>query len=238
MIKNELLCPKVLIYQAQNDTEIISEYLSKFDLVPISVTEAELPQKLHEGNFDICLFSLSPDNDRLKPLKLLKAISANIPCIILSEETEYYYIIKAFNYGADDYITIPYNMDELVCRLKAVLKRYNIRTRSIKPFYYIGSYILETENRLLIYTEEHRPDIITRLTEKETKIISLLCEYKNELLPRELLLQSIQKYNSPFTNRSFYVYMSKIRSYLKLDSSIQIKTLAGEGFMLVVNDNK
>ena len=138
--------------------------------------------------------------------------------------------LKGFMVGGDDYITKPFNFDELVMRIEAVLKR----TKSVEPeqkAFTIGSYILQVDELKLTKGEE-----VSSLTKKEAALLEYLAKNINLPIKREDMLMKIWKDDSYFAGRSMDVYITKFRKYLKGDPNIEIQNVHGVGFKLVVTE--
>jgi len=137
--------------------------------------------------------------------------------------------LKGFEIGADDYITKPFSMEELLLRIKAIMKR--VKTESIKEEieeYKIGKYFFKHHQHQLIFEDQ-----IQKLTTKEADLLLLFCKNLNKTVSRTYALKLIWGDDSYFNARSMDVYVTKLRKYFKLDPNIQIMNLHGEGFKLV-----
>lgn len=229
------ISPRILIYQ-EDDSQILVDYLVHNGFQVINSNDNSVFNKIIEKDYDICIFDhykTEEDNYELKPLKLLRKLVNKTPVIILSDKFKHEYIINAFNEGADDYIVKPYNIEELICRIRAVLKRCGVSVRNIETSYKIGDYTFNIANRTLTIG-----NVDTQLSVKQSKILALLCAYKNELLPKKLILQQIWNDDNYFTKRSLDVYMHALRNMLKMDSRISIETTRGSGYSLVIANDE
>lgn len=222
--------PRILVYQDE-DCNTLIDYLIFYGFNIIRTTESNVMQKLRESNYDLCILSHFKANipGNLKLLHFLRQINKRTPVIIVSNLYEYSYIIDAFNAGVDDYIIRPYNLDELICRVKALLRRCGIKVRNTQNTYKIGDYIFNTESNTLTLGPTE-----IKITSKESKTLALLCAYKNELLSKEILLHGIWKDDNYFNKRSLDVHICRIRNYLKQDKRIKIDTIRGLGYSLTV----
>ena len=224
--------PRILVYQDE-DCSILVDYLVFYGFKVINTSEENVLKKLREGNYDLCIlghFKANIPGD-LKLLHFLRKINKKMPVIFVSDLFDYSYIIEAFNSGADDYVVRPYNLEELICRVKALLKRCGVKVRSIERAYRIGNYTFDTEaNTLKLNSTE------IKLTAKESKTLALLCAYKDELLSKEILLHSIWKDNNYFNKRSLDVHICHLRNYLNRDSRIKIDTIRGLGYSLAIQE--
>lgn len=224
--------PRILVYQDE-DCSILVDYLVFYGFKVINTSEENVLKKLREGNYDLCILSHFKANipGDLKLLHFLRKINKKMPVIFVSDLFDYSYIIEAFNSGADDYVVRPYNLEELICRVKALLKRCGVKVRSIERAYRIGNYTFDTEANILKLGSAE-----IKLTAKESKTLALLCAYKDELLSKEILLHSIWKDNNYFNKRSLDVHICHLRNYLNQDSRIKIDTIRGLGYSLAIQE--
>lgn len=231
-MNEQVALPRILIYQDENCNDLI-EYLQFYGFSIMQSTDDDILQKIKNGNYDLCILgdykSNAPSDLRL--LKALRETDSKMPVIFISNQFRCEYIIDAFNAGTDDYIVKPYNFEELICRIKALLRRCNIKSRTIEPTYKIGNYIFDTQSNILSFNGTE-----VKLTNKEGKTLSLLCAYKNELLSKKILLRHVWVDENYFNKRSLDVHMCNLRNYLKMDSRITIKTKRGIGYSLVVEN--
>lgn len=224
--------PRILVYQDE-DCSIMTDYLRFYGFEIITSTEADILYKIKEKNYDLCIlghYKTSLPGD-LRLLKALRKTDHKTPVIMVSDQSRYEFIIDAFDAEADDYVVRPYNLEELIRRIKALLRRCGVKVRAIKLFYEIGNYTFDTEENILSIN-----GIETKLTNKESKTLSLLCAYKNEILPKKILMQQVWADDNYFSKRSLDVHMCLLRSYLKMDKRIVIDTKRGIGYSLVVNE--
>lgn len=224
--------PRILVYQDE-DCSVMTDYLQFYGFEVITSTEADILHKIKEKNYDLCIlghYKTSLPGD-LRLLKTLRKTDRRTPVIMVSDQSRYEFIIDAFDAEVDDYIIRPYNLEELIRRIKAILRRCGVKVRAIELSYKIGNYTFDTEkNTLLINGVE------TKLTNKESKTLSLLCAYKNEILPKKILMQQVWTDDNYFNKRSLDVHMCLLRNYLKMDKRIVIETKRGIGYSLVVNE--
>lgn len=231
----KLTLPRILIYQDE-DCEILVDYLVYNGFQVITSTENDILIKIREKNYDLCILSHYKTTDasmRLKPLKFLRKSDNKIPVIMVSDKARYEYVIEAFDEGADDYVIRPYNIEELIRRIKAVLKRCGVRVRSIEPSYEIGDYLFNTVDKILTIG-----NVKTRLNNKQSQILALLCAYKNEILPKKILMQQVWADDNYFNKRSLDVYICVLRSMLKMDNRVAIETIRGAGYSLVIKEDE
>lgn len=224
--------PRILVYQDE-DCSVMTDYLQFYGFEVITSTEADILHKIKEKNYDLCIlghYKTSLPGD-LRLLKTLRKTDRRTPVIMVSGQSRYEFIIDAFDAEADDYIIRPYNLEELIRRIKAILRRCGVKVRAIELSYKIGNYTFDTEKNTLSIN-----GVETKLTNKESKTLSLLCAYKNEILPKKILMQQVWADDNYFNKRSLDVHMCLLRNYLKMDKRIVIETKRGIGYSLVVNE--
>lgn len=158
----------------------------------------------------------------------IKAADKQSPIIFLTARGMESDRVKGFQTGADDYITKPFSNQEFLLRVKAVLSRcYPNSEYQAQNTFRIGNFDFEPNNLLLKHDAEEK-----RLTQKESDVLKLLCQNQGDTVKRELILSSVWGNADYFTGRSLDVFISKLRKYLKADSSIQIENVHGVGFRL------
>jgi len=206
------------------------------ELHGFSVTRArdgeEGLQLFLQGPFDLCLFDIMmPQKDGFTLAVECRQIRADIPIIFLTAKSLREDKIAGFQHGADDYITKPFSMEELILRIQAVLRRsrhLNAGSETGTSFS-IGDYRFDADRQELSHPRQTK-----HLTYREAELLRLLCIHQNRILERETALKSIWQDDSFFNARSMDVYISKLRKYLNLDDRIAITNVHGKGFRLTV----
>ena len=151
------------------------------------------------------------------------------PIIFLTAKTLKEDILEGFKIGADDYITKPFSMEELVFRIEAILRRVRGKKNKESNIYKIGKFTFDTQKQILSTAEKQ-----TKLTTKESELLGLLCAHANEILQRDFALKTIWIDDNYFNARSMDVYITKLRKHLKEDDSIEIINIHGKGYKLIV----
>ena len=141
--------------------------------------------------------------------------------------------VMGLNIGADDYITKPFSMEELVFRIEAILRRVRGKKGKEVTMYKIGKFTFDTQKQVLMIGDK-----VTKLTTKESELLSLLCAHVNEILERNYALKTIWIDDNYFNARSMDVYITKLRKHLKEDPSIEIINIHGKGYKLIAPDVK
>ncbi|MBR5276081.1 MAG: response regulator transcription factor [Bacteroidaceae bacterium] len=182
-----------------------------------------------KGKFDICVLDvMMPIKDGFTLAQEIRAANSNIPIIFLTAKTLKEDILEGFKIGADDYITKPFSMEELVFRIEAILRRVCGKKNKESSVYKIGRFQFDTQKQLLSIDGQQ-----TKLTTKETELLGLLCAHANEILQRDFALKTIWIDDNYFNARSMDVYITKLRKHLKADESIEIINIHGKGYKLI-----
>jgi DNA-binding response OmpR family regulator len=187
-------------------------------------------EKFKNGKYDLCLLDvMMPKKDGFTLAKEIRKINKSVPIIFLTAKSMQTDKIEGLKLGADDYITKPFNTEELLLRINAILRR-SLQTNGFKngSNYILGKYSFNYDKRELLYKRATQS-----LTSKEAELLRLLCENRNNILRRELALKEIWTEDTYFTSRSMDVYVTKLRNYLKADRSILIENVHGVGFKLI-----
>jgi two-component system OmpR family response regulator len=182
------------------------------------------------GSFSLCIFDIMmPEMDGLTLAKEIRLSNQDIPIIFLTAKNQQEDIIEGFISGADDYITKPFSMEELLYRIEAILRRTGTSTVSVKEGpYSIGNFLFDPLKQLL----SHKGKTI-KLTTKESELLDLLYKHHNEILERNYALKSIWIDDNYFNARSMDVYISRLRKYLSKDPSLKILNVHGKGYKLI-----
>jgi len=197
-------------------------------------SDGEIALKTFAGSkFDLCILDvMMPKKDGFEVAKTIRDVNKDVPIVFLTAKTMQEDKVKGFTLGADDYITKPFDFQEFLLRIESILRRTKVMTQKeeeVVGSYRIGEYTFDVKNQLLVHPKEEK-----RLTKKETRILSFLCEHLNDIAPRELILKNIWGTDDYFSGRSMDVFISKLRKYLSNDESIQINNIHGVGFKLEV----
>ena len=209
----------LLVEDDSNLSTILSEYLS--------IKGFEVKQ-VFNGEEGLRAFN-STKMDRFTLAKKIHSIDKKIPFLFLTAKSILADKLEGFKIGADDYITKPFSMEELISRINAILIRTGVNMqKDDKSEYVIASYTFNYNKRVLSFN-----DFQQKLTQKEAELLRLLCQHENDLLERSAALTRIWKDDSYFNSRSMDVYITKLRSYLKLDPSIELLNIHGTGYKLI-----
>ncbi len=186
-------------------------------------------EKFNEGNFQFVILDvMMPEMDGFTVAKEIRSVDTKVPILFLTAKTMKEDKLEGFALGADDYLTKPFSMEELVARIEAILKRTSSTDQPINTTFTIGKFSFDPETRML-----RNGDNESKLTTKENHLLKLLAKNKNEVLDRQAALRSIWGDDNYFNGRSMDVYIAKLRKILKEDNSIEIMNVHGRGFKLI-----
>jgi DNA-binding response OmpR family regulator len=196
--------------------------------VTLATDGAEGFKRYSESNYHICVLDvMMPKKDGFSLAKDIRKVNKAIPILFLSAKSETEDKIQGFESGCDDYLTKPFSTEELIYRVKALLKRVNVEfdeTRGGSQFA-IGKYHFDFDNYTLSLGEDER-----KLTKKEAEILNMFCKHRNQVLPRELVLNAVWGQDDYFVGRSLDVFVTKLRKYLSEDERVVISNVHGIGF--------
>ena len=223
---------KVLLAEDDRDFgNILSQYvtINGFD-VTLARDGKEAWELFNQDKPDICVLDvMMPEMDGFTLGEKIKEAQPDVPLIYLTAKSLKEDIVRGLKIGADDYITKPFSMEELLYRIQAILKRTTgSQTVKKQETYAIGKYTFNSVKQLLQFDNE-----TIRLTTKESELLELLCRQGREILERNYALKSIWIDDNYFNARSMDVYITKLRKYLKMDPSVKILNVHGRGYKLI-----
>lgn len=179
-----------------------------------------------EDSFDLCLLDIMlAELDGFGIAREIRKSNKQVPIIFLTARLLKEDRIQGFEIGADDYVTKPYSIEELILRIKVFLKRSHTLIPQPVKTYTLGSYEFDYENLSLSFGTHQQ-----RLTQREAELLKYLIEHKNTLAKRSAILESVWGEDDYFYGRSMDVFISKLRKYLKQDPSLSIENIHGIGF--------
>ncbi len=224
---------KVLLAEDdENLGSLLREYLVAKELKTDLFVNGELAlEGFNKNNYDLCILDvMMPKMDGFTLAREIRKINKNVPFIFLTAKSLKEDVIEGFTAGADDYMTKPFSMEELLFRIHAILRRTNSNNNSeTNETFVIGDYEFDSQKQILKYNNKDQ-----KLTTKESELLKLLCNNMNNVLERNFALNTIWQEDSYFNARSMDVYITKLRKYLKDDPSIQILNIHGKGYKLIV----
>jgi len=176
---------------------------------------------------------MMPNMDGFALAKEIRDIDPDVPLFFISAKTMKEDIIQGYKLGADDYITKPFDIEVLLLKINAIIKRNEeLNKEQENREFDLGQYHFNPKLRELRIQDKKQT-----LSPKENELLKMLAEHLNDLLPRQQALKKIWGSDTYFNGRSMDVYIAKLRKYLKEDASIEIVNIHGEGFRLVAPVN-
>lgn len=224
----------LLVEDDQNFGDVLKSYLEMNDYNVTLATDGELGSNAFKaGEFDLCIFDvMMPKKDGFTLAKEVREKDKTTPIIFLTARNLKEDVLEGFKIGGDDYISKPFNSDELLYRVMAILKRTkkdSVSEDESKEFN-IGGYHFNYPLRILTYKPSNEQ---FKLSPKEAHLLRMFCLRKNDVLERSEALTKIWGEDNYFTARSMDVFVTKLRKYLALDTNLEIMNIHGNGFRLV-----
>ena len=214
---------------------LLREYLQAKGYEAVLCPDGEAGyREFQKTKFDICVLDvMMPKKDGFSLAQDIRQQNAELPIIFLTAKTLKEDILEGFKIGADDYITKPFSMEELVMRIEAILRRVKGKKTRENTIYHIGRFTFDTQKQLLSIGDKQ-----TKLTTKENELLALLCAHANEILQRDYALKTIWIDDNFFNARSMDVYITKLRKHLKDDDQIEIINIHGRGYKLITPEEE
>lgn len=185
-------------------------------------------QEFMKRPFNLCVLDVMlPKKDGFALARSIREKNSDVPIIFLTAKAMTDDKLEGFGTGADDYMTKPFSLEELYCRIEVFLKRSGSSTKESIEALPIGQYEFDTANFTLKHKNEERV-----LTSREAEILKQLYLHRDRVLRREEILLAVWGNDDYFLGRSLDVFISKIRKYLKDDPNVQITNFHGVGFKL------
>ncbi|MDX9696298.1 MAG: response regulator transcription factor [Bacteroidales bacterium] len=185
------------------------------------------------SEFDFCILDVMlPQMDGFTLAGQIRAINKRIPVIFLTARSLKEDKVKGFGIGIDDYITKPFDEDELLLRIRSILNRVNnVVVEDTKLEYVLGNIVFDVQNQVLKINNESR-----RLTTKESKVLAMLARSQDKIVNREEIMKEVWGETDYFIGRSLDVFISKIRRHLHDEPRIKIETIPTVGVILSITE--
>jgi DNA-binding response OmpR family regulator len=228
--------PRVLLVEDDpNLGNLLLEYLQAKEYDTTLATNGKEGLTQFKNNvFDVCIFDvMMPVMDGFTLAREVRKLDAETPIVFLTAKSMKEDTIEGFNAGGDDYLTKPFSMEELLLRLKAILRRTKNQTltNSDQNNFEVGEYKFDFNLQKLEVAGKAQ-----KLTTREAELLKLLCINVNDVLDRTFALKSIWHDDNYFNGRSMDVYIAKLRKYLREDPNLEIVNVHGKGFKLLVKN--
>ncbi len=224
----------LIVEDDPNLGQILSEYLEIKGYKTNLCKDGEEGYKSYRnGLYDLCILDIMmPKKDGFALAQEIREIDKKIPIIFLTAKSMKEDTIKGLKIGADDFMTKPFSMEELLLRMQAVMRRVVDNDTSLleNGIMQVGKFVFDINNQQLEADGE-----IIKLTTKETELLKVLVLNKNKTLQRTVALKSVWGDDSYFNARSMDVYIAKLRKIIKGDDSLKILSIHGEGFKFLMD---
>ncbi len=229
---------KLKLFLCEDDENLgmlLREYLQAKGYDTDLYTDGEAGYKgFVKEKYDLCILDvMMPKKDGITLVKEIRVINTDIPIIFLTAKNMKDDILEGFKAGADDYITKPFSMEELVLRIEAIFRRVKGKRTKEQQVYQFSNMTFDTQKQILTINGDS-----TKLTTKEAELLALLCAHANDILERNHALKQIWVDDNYFNARSMDVYITKLRKLLKPDPRIEIINIHGKGYKLIAPVNE
>jgi DNA-binding response OmpR family regulator len=205
---------------------VLADYLrSKGYVVEQANNGAEAWDLILIKDYDLIISDIMmPKMNGYELLKLIRQKHDRLPILILSAKTDRDDIIRAYELGCDDYVTKPFSMDILICKIEAIMRRSRKYMESNQSEWLLGNLLYDSVRQQL--GDQH-------LSTRENELLKMLCQNLNNLVDRNRILMSIWGEDTYFNARSLSVYINHLRNYLGEDNPMRIMSVHGKGYKLV-----
>jgi DNA-binding response OmpR family regulator len=225
---------KIKILLAEDDLNLgvlLVDYLEAEDFEVKLCKDGEIALKAYKENtFDLCLLDvMMPKMDGFTLAREIRVNDKKIPILFITARSLKDDKLKGYDLGADDYITKPFDEEELLWKIKAVIRRMPANRQSKSEIISIGKYTFDYSNQSLTVDGKTK-----RITEKESAILNYLSSHRNHVIKREQMVKDLWGKEDYFLGRSLDVFITKIRKYLSEDPNLNIENVFGVGFIFNV----
>lgn len=224
------MADKIKVLIAEDDLQmgfIIKDNLEEEGFEVINCPDGEIAwEQFQKRHPDICLLDINmPNRDGFNLAKKIRQKNDIVPILFLTAKSMEEDKLKGFEVGADDFITKPFSMKELLSRMNVFLRRNRLLKPQALKDYSIGKLkFIPSEMRLMHGKEE------ILLTQKESQLLEYFCLNPNKILKREDILIAVWGKNDYFLGRSMDVFITKLRKHLKIEPSVNIETIHQTGY--------
>jgi two-component system, OmpR family, response regulator VicR len=181
-------------------------------------------------SYDLCILDVMlPKMDGFAVAEKIRATDPNVPILFLTAKSMKDDRLHGLRIGADDYITKPFSIEELILKIEVFLRRKYVSVTS-NDLYKIGTYNFDYRNLELVHEQGNRS-----LTQKEADLLKMLLDHKNNVVKRSIILEKLWGEDDYFLGRSMDVFISRLRKYLSHDPQIKLDNIHGVGFKLLVD---
>jgi len=239
----QAITPKILLVEDdRNFGDVLRSFLEVHDYDVTLATDGLAGfEAYRQSKWDVCIFDvMMPRLSGFELAKKVRESDKDTPIIFLTAKAMKEDILNGFEIGADDYITKPFNSEELLARMNVILRRSQapVDPKEEKTEFEFGQFHFNFPLRILTHTDNSGEKNKDKLSPKEAQLLRLFAINKNDILSRNEALTKIWGEDNYFTARSMDVFVTKLRKYLKPDVNIEIVNIHGNGFQLLVRSEK
>ncbi len=226
---------KAHLFYVEDDESLSFVTRDNLELQGYSVTYCEngkqAMEKIRENNFDLCILDVMlPDTDGFTIAEEIRKFNTQVPIIFLTAKSMKEDRIRGLRLGADDYMTKPFSIEELILKVEIFLRRSKIATAPVPTYLTVGNYLLDHKNLLLKFGKQAK-----NLTQKEADLLKMFMENKNEVIKRSYILETLWGEDDYFLGRSLDVFISRLRKYLSQDERISVENIHSVGFRMKID---
>ena len=188
-------------------------------------------EMIRQNDFDLCILDVMlPDTDGFTIAEEIRKFNTQVPIIFLTAKSMKEDRIRGLRLGADDYMTKPFSIEELILKVEIFLRRSKIASAPVPTYLTIGNYLLDHKNLLLKFENQAK-----NLTQKEADLLKMFMENKNEVIKRSYILETLWGEDDYFLGRSLDVFISRLRKYLSQDERISVENIHSVGFRMKID---
>jgi two-component system, OmpR family, response regulator VicR len=189
-------------------------------------------EMIRQNDFDLCILDVMlPDTDGFTIAEEIRKFNTEVPIIFLTAKSMKEDRIRGLRLGADDYMTKPFSIEELILKVEIFLRRSKIASAPVPTYLTIGNYLLDHKNLLLKFENQAK-----NLTQKEADLLKMFMENKNEVIKRSHILETLWGEDDYFLGRSLDVFISRLRKYLSQDERISVENIHSVGFRMKIDN--
>lgn len=209
-----------------NLSTVLADYLRSRDFqVTTAADGQEAWETLSKKHFDVLLTNISmPKMNGWQLIKTVRDSNQQLPIIIISAKTDREDIIRGYQLGCDDYLTKPFSMDILICKIEAILRRYRMGNQTNEMEFDLSGLHFDAVRQTLGDR---------RLSSRENELLLMLCQNMDKTVERSRILMTLWGSDTYFNSRSLSVYVNHLRNYIGKDNLIKILSVHGKGYKLV-----